>query len=142
MENNILHVLKNTYRRPLNIKGRSNRKEHNIFLLSFFSIFYFLYFLVLQKIHFIIPVITFLFLTVSAIIGFCLTIRRLHDINFSSYWILITIPLLIIGFIVEIKTSNSIFFEFIIVYLTIQSLLLCLLKGTEGINKYGPPPEY
>lgn len=51
---------------------------------------------------------------------FFVTHRRLHDLNASGWWQLITfIPLgqlMMIGFI--------------------------FFKGTEGPNKYGPPPEY
>ena len=51
---------------------------------------------------------------------FFVTHRRLHDLNTSGWWQLITfIPfgqILMIGFI--------------------------FFKGTDGPNKYGPPPEY
>jgi|TARA_B110000503_G_C7021612_1_gene360031 uncharacterized membrane protein YhaH (DUF805 family) len=142
MKNNIFSIIKKTYKNPCTIKGRSSRKEYIVFLLSFFIVFYCLYFLISQKIHFIITVLTFLFLLVTAVVSFCLTIRRLHDVNFSSYWIVITIPLFIVSFIAEIKTSNSIYFDLVIFYSTIQSLLLCFFKGTKGTNRYGEPPQY
>lgn len=142
MKKNIWYVLKKTYKNPYKIKGRSSRKEYITFLLSFFIIFYFLYFLTFQKIHFIISVLTFLFLAATAIISFCLTVRRLHDINFSGCWVFITIPLFIVTFIMEYKISNPIYFDFVVGYSTIQGILLCFFKGTEGPNKYGDPPEY
>ena len=140
MNINILSTLKKIYKNPCKINGRSSRKEYILFLLTFFISFYILYFLTLQKPNFAMSIMIFIFLAISTVISFCLTIRRLHDLNFNGYWAVVTIPLLIIGFIVEIKTYNSIYFELVIFYSTIQTLLLCFFKGTPGVNKYGEPP--
>ena len=142
MKNNIFSVLGNTCKKPCKIKGRSNRKEYIVFNLCFLFVFYCLYFLIFQINNLIIVISTFIFLAISAIISFCLTIRRLHDINFSSYWITISIPLSILAFIIESKTSEEIYFELVMYYLTVLHLFLIFFKGTPGPNKYGPPPEY
>jgi uncharacterized membrane protein YhaH (DUF805 family) len=85
---------------------------------------------------------TFVFLAISAVISFCLTIRRLHDINFNAYWMTMTIPLCFIAFVLEVKTGNDYFFELIMYYFACLGVFLAFYKGTSGPNKYGPPPEY
>ena len=68
----------------------------------------------------ILMIISLIILLLSIVQVFFVTHRRLHDLNASGWWQLITfIPfgqLMMIGFI--------------------------FFKGTDGPNKYGPPPEY
>ena len=68
----------------------------------------------------VIAFIMFIVLALTLLQVFFVTHRRLHDLNTSGWWQLITfIPfgqILMIGFI--------------------------FFKGTDGPNKYGPPPEY
>jgi uncharacterized membrane protein YhaH (DUF805 family) len=108
------------------IKGRASRKEYNarfimMWILGFFSLYmYEIYdsynnifiglFAALMSIIFMIYVIQIFFVTH----------RRLHDLNASGWWQLITLipsgQILMIGFI--------------------------FFKGTDGPNKYGEPPTY
>lgn len=113
------------------VKGRSSRQEYILrFLIMWFLVLINIY---IDKIDDILEkniyneiMITFvLFIGLAVLIlsiaqVFFVTHRRLHDLNASGWWQLITfIPfgqLLMIAFI--------------------------FFKGTEGPNKYGPPPEY
>ena len=107
-------------------KGRASRKEFiirfctmlilfgiNGYTMDFFNKNYSWYMCICD-------VFLVLFLVVYVVQMFPLTHRRLHDLNASGWWQLITfIPLgqlMMIGFI--------------------------FFKGTEGCNKYGEPPEY
>ena len=111
--------------RLFNLKGRASRQEYVIrfctmLLLNTISIYTLEYtnhvesisLFILDSIFFIISLIYFLQV-------FFVTHRRLHDLNASGWWQLMTfIPLgqiLMIGFI--------------------------FFKGTPGPNRYGEPPE-
>ena len=112
-------------------KGRSSRQEY----ISRFMLFWVIGFIAmyLEKIDnslvqtpfniilmCAIIFIMFVVLALSLIQVFFVTHRRLHDLNASGWWQLITfIPL---G----------------------QLLMICFIffKGTNGNNKYGSPPEY
>ena len=114
-----------------NTKGRARRVEYicRLILLpllayicgGFYNIFFYFEDNIIGIIFGIIaafiltPLVAFALLQI-----FFVTHRRLHDLNASGWWQLITfIPLgqlMMIGFI--------------------------FFKGTEGPNKYGPPPEY
>ena len=106
------------------IKGRANRKEYIIrfttmWVLGFFTNYmrniYYLYNNILVGLFFAFMCIIFM---IYAIQVFFVTHRRLHDLNASGWWQLVTfIPfgqLLVIGFI--------------------------FFKGTSTANKYGEPP--
>jgi uncharacterized membrane protein YhaH (DUF805 family) len=119
VENNKLYnlLLKGWFR----TKGRSSRQEYILKILMMFLIGgiseIFLYIKVnILIIGFIVAPIGIL----SVIQIFFVTHRRLHDLNASGWWQLITfIPfgqILMIGFI--------------------------FFKGTQGSNKYGEEPKY
>ena len=114
-------------------KGRSRRQEYIQRFVFFWVVIYTTSFLFdfTGNLNDTEPNITYLFFAVlscfmsflsflSLVQVFFVTHRRLHDLNASGWWQLITfIPfgqILMIGFI--------------------------FFKGTKGTNKYGPPPEY
>ncbi len=123
MTNNLYNLfIANWFR----VKGRSSRKEY-IYRFLMMPIFISLTSLIIEyddkHTSFITEcmVIIFCIISIIAIVQvFFVTHRRLHDLNASGWWQLITfIPLgqlMMIGFI--------------------------FFKGTEGDNKYGSPPEY
>ena len=111
--------------------GRSSRQEYIARFMLFWVIGFI--FITLEKIDksltqtpfniivmSVIAFIMFIVLALTLLQVFFVTHRRLHDLNTSGWWQLITfIPfgqILMIGFI--------------------------FFKGTDGPNKYGPPPEY
>lgn len=142
---NIFYMLKKTYKNPCSIKGRSSRKEYTVFLLSYFIVFYCLYFLTLQEIHVVITILTFLFLLITAVVSFCLNIRRLHDINISGWWHLfyIIITSLIYFYFVGKDDGFSIRTK-VIEYgsFALMEMFLIFTKGTQGANRYGEPPQH
>ena len=108
------------------IKGRANRKEY-IYRFLLMPSFILLTSLIIEYDDKYPSLITewgviglCIFSIIATIQVFFVTHRRLHDLNASGWWQLITfIPfgqLLMIAFI--------------------------FFKGTEGPNKYGSPPEY
>lgn len=103
------------------IKGRSNRKEYILrFFIMIFMCCFFKYLCYLNITTLITGFLITPLLIITVVQVFFVTHRRLHDLNASGWWQLITfIPfgqLLMIAFI--------------------------FFKGTEGPNKYGEPPEY
>ena len=109
-----------------NIKGRSSRKEFICrFTMMWILGFSCMYFIELDEkyhndLYGYTSIIVGIFFIISFIQVFFVVHRRLHDLNTSGWWQLITfIPLgqfMLIAFI--------------------------FFKGTEGRNKYGEPPEY
>ena len=113
-------------------KGRANRAEY-IILFILHSILFILgerlptwlssfvssniYILIMQYI------LGCLFIITSFVGNVLATTRRLHDLNISGWWQLITIAL----YIIELPNYISI--------LIIIPLIFC--KGAEGVNKYG-----
>ena len=112
-------------------KGRSGRQEYILrFLMMWFSLFLcnitskFFHSINENTVMLLFSVfllfICVVLLVLSVIQVFFVTHRRLHDLNASGWWQLVTfIPsgqLLMIGFI--------------------------FFKGTQGANKYGEPPIY
>jgi len=105
-----MHWYLRVYERTFDIRGRSSRTE--------FWTFQFLNYFILSIVnHFIVYlssglVIYYLYIFWTAIASITLTIRRLHDINRTGWWI--WIPFI------------TFFFYFV--------------KGDPHINKYGSPP--
>ena len=111
-------------------KGRSSRQEY---ISRFLMMWFFLIIgisirtpyqttenIILAIFFVLLSFLTLLLMMISLIQMLFVTHRRLHDLNASGWWQIITfIPL---G----------------------QLLMICFIffKGTKGSNKYGPPPEY
>ncbi|WP_277373761.1 DUF805 domain-containing protein [Pseudomonas sp. AA-38] len=65
-------------------------------------------------------IIIFTLMVVGILVfSFCLVVQRLHDMGWSGWlWLLFFVPL--VG--------------------TVMSLLMLIVPGTQGVNRYGPPP--
>ena len=111
-------------KKPFSSKGRANRTEYIVGLLALLILFYsgnefYNYFY--KSLSLIIIFLKLAYLIIAFLYFFryfFLVTRRLHDLNISGWWQLITfVPfgqLLVIG--------------------------LIFFKGTPGPNKYGEPP--
>lgn len=126
MVSNILKTVLNTIKSTFSLSGRASRKEFIIFHI-FYGILCILFTLIDQIIYKLsISIVVFLTIIIwlSAIIFipsiFSLIVRRIHDLNASAWWLLITL----------IPLGGLLFFA------------LPFKKGTPGVNKYGDPPEY
>ena len=106
-------------------KGRSSRKEYSCkFILAIFIFIFSNYTIdayTEANLFSVIYIWTFVVILLFTIIQyFPLAIRRLHDLNTSGWYVLLTF---------------APFGQFLILWLMFK-------KGTPGPNKYGPPPEY
>ena len=74
------------------------------------------------------------FVLFSIIPSISITVRRLHDLNYSGWWVWFIYLLSIIGFV---------FFEpYIFLFNTIIDTPLFIFRGNSGANRYGEPPSY
>ena len=115
---NFVNSIKSVFDQIFTIKGRAPRSEYWFFVLFIFlwntAIGLFiesgLYFL-----EYVNAFVTILFL----IAHFTLSVRRLHDIDFSGWWVLLNL--------IPVLGTIVLFFFFI-------------KKGTDGHNQFGPDP--
>jgi len=113
-------------RNLFSFKGRASRKEYIVKLITIVIIFFILQ-LNLEYIDendswvlIILSCISVLLAYISIFQYFPLAIRRLHDLNSSGWFVLISfVP----------------FGQLLILWLMFK-------KGTDGVNDYGEPPEY
>ena len=78
-----------------------------------------------------------IFSILAALAMIPIAVRRLHDINLSGYLILLHIIPWILIFFKYMQIANIISF-----ILTIVFLILYLIPGTKGVNKYGDVCKY
>jgi uncharacterized membrane protein YhaH (DUF805 family) len=125
---NYLYSINNTLKKIFFLSGRSSRREFNIFQLFLFILIV-IGFLIKDYVYnsdsllvvvlFLLYEIFIFLVLINIFLG--LSVRRLHDLNISGWFLFVTfIPIL--G----------------------QLLILWLMfkKGTDGVNDYGEPPEY
>ena len=127
--------------------GRANRKEFIIFQINYFCLNIIIFIpLYLGFSSFVTFISLILFIPDLAI-----TIRRLHDFNVSgwAYFFLNCIFCIIIiclmvkdGSIKKETQMSRVTSIFSYSTVILQYLILLLLKGTPGPNRYGQPPEY
>ena len=99
-------------------KGRAGRKTFWLFTLNLFIINFALSY-ILNNLKTLGVIIAIIYSIVILLPNLGLYVRRLHDINFRGWWILLwLIP--VIGFI--------------------ALLVFVCLPGTEGENRFGPVP--
>ena len=111
------------FKRFFTFKGRSSRKEYIARILLTFIIFVISAYSGNDIVHYDILSLIYIWILViclwiSIIQYFLLSIRRLHDLNESGWYVLLTfVPIT----------------KFFILWLMFR-------KGTQGTNKYGEPP--
>lgn len=77
--------------------------------------------------QFAITVVIYTVYLFIALVGISNHIRRLHDINFSGWWLLFSI---LIAIFIPLGQVLQLIFV----------IIIALLPGTKGPNKYGPDP--
>lgn len=107
--------------------GRADRKEYWITCLFIFFVMYLLVFL---KPY---PLAMFAIFITSCIPFMSLSVRRLHDFNFSGFWEL----LIVIIMYLVLYTKLMFFTNFISFF---YFIILGVIKGTPTTNRYGEPP--
>jgi len=125
--NNIFSIIITTIKKTFSFSGRASRKEFVIFNLFYFITIFIVYsteeiYAISNDITLIVFLTLFYFCVLIFTIPplFSLIVRRLHDLNASAWWLLITF----------IPFGALLFFA------------LPFKKGSSGINKYGEPPTY
>ena len=116
------------------VKGRSNRQEY-ILRFAMIWVFSYISFIVIEFsntlddykpnltyiLFGLLPLATSVIIFILSVAQvFFVTHRRLHDLNASGWWQLITF----------IPFGQMLMIAFI------------FFKGTEGVNRYGEPPQY
>ena len=127
MLNNIFSTIVRTIKKSFSFSGRASRKEFVIFNLFYFITIFIVYsteeiYAISNDIILIVFLTLFYFCVLIFTIPplFSLIVRRLHDLNASAWWLLITF----------IPFGALLFFA------------LPFKKGSSGTNKYGEPPTY
>ena len=133
---NILLYFKNFFK----TKGRDGRKKFFIFTIIYY-ILNMIVDIIIDKSNFFLEYLLIMILFISYL---NFTIRRLHDLNING-WIFIIVNILL--FLIYFNIYETSFFQqynsILFLIVTISLIIpLVIFKGTEGTNKYGPPPEY
>lgn len=122
---------------------RAGRKEYFSFILFstlFSEIAGFVFIINNQKMNWFIGLlvfITILFTFYSSIPSITLTIRRLHDLNFSGWWVLVVI---LSTMLIVLFWNNTIICYSLISVLFIGIICLLFCSGVPTANRYGEPP--
>jgi len=91
------------------------------------------------------PLVSFMILTVSIIASMwcslCLHVKRLHDMNFRGWWLLI-MPLWVgtvafTGYVLDVQDIRVL----VNLLAWCPSLLLFVIRGTTGLNRFGEDPR-
>lgn len=129
-----MDYIKKAFVNYANFKGRASRKE-----FWYFTLFNLLVTVFLSILN--VGLLFFLYFAIVFIPSLSVSVRRLHDVNKSGWWIL---PGIFFGFfedfivkLVENKDSKAIFIIIPFLVYTIWMLYLNLKKGDLFPNKYG-----
>ncbi len=151
---NICNKLTNNFRRLFFkklfcSKGRANRTEYILGLLIFIIVVYggdktndyFDYFgKSSSSSMFFIGLGFFIICVICVVNYFFIAARRLHDLNVSGWWQLITFVSVSGGWRQLITFEPIATLLRVNILLLIFSIILMFKKGTPGPNKYGEPP--
>jgi uncharacterized membrane protein YhaH (DUF805 family) len=82
-------------------------------------------------------------LVLAWIVGLSLTVRRLHDLNLSGWWILAIwiVPAALEAGAVQALNNPQLGSLLSSVASLLIGLWLCLAPGTRGANRFGPDPR-
>lgn len=82
-----------------------------------------------------------------------LAVRRLHDVGWSGWWLLLGLPVLALNlwddwrrvgdpFALSVQSSIPIFVEIPMALALLALIVLLFWEDEEGANRYGPNPRY
>lgn len=135
-------------RKPVTIKGRAPRSEFWWYYLAIVLAGF--VFGLLSLIPFLGQLLYLAFTIFSIVTTFTVTVRRLHDINRSGWWIIsvylafaVMFLIAAIGIVAGSETIISLGFILgggaaFILYIVL--LVFSVLPGTKGPNRFGPDP--
>lgn len=151
MNNNLKIVFNCITQKYLKFESRTSRKEFWSFLICSMLLMF-----ILEGIFFILSIlasrgytskdtsfllklsINSLFVIFFTIPLIAVTVRRLHDLNFSGWWYLFFTTPISLSFSTVGKNMDKFFY--VSIALLIFFIILMCKKGTLGPNKYGEPP--
>lgn len=129
---------KNCYRKYATFRGRSGRQEYAVFTVANF---------LLSLVLSLIPILGLIFGLVIIIPGLAVSVRRLHDLNRSGWFILAPYLLLLIGFIslaasfsgAAADNKGMALIVLCLGFFSIFAMNIWMLffKGTIGENRFG-----
>ncbi len=61
------------------------------------------------------------------------TVRRFHDVNLSAWWVIGLWGAAVI-------CTSILWLPFVALICEAARLIVCVIRGTQGVNKYGPDP--
>ena len=108
----------NLWKKGLDLEGRTGRREFWLTLAMVFFVFLLLCLPAIWNLYYL--AIPGLFFLAAVVPIYVMMVRRIHDIGWSGWWILLAI-LPVVGEIIL--------------------LFIALMEGSPADNKYGPVPE-
>ncbi len=86
-------------------------------------------------------VIAFILAIPAALFGTSLGVRRLHDIGFSGWYLLVPTFLYVLSLISRLVSSSSLLSTVLYLFVLIFSFFLLLKGGSASANAYGSPQD-
>ena len=77
------------------------------------------------------------------LVNLSITVRRLHDLNFTGSWLFVLVPLYVVSYVfVEDNSAGEVQnFAILTAFLVFAIyILLGFKRGTKGPNRFGPDP--
>ena len=126
--------IKICYSKYANFNDRASRSEYWYFTICFYLTAFIIAFFsrLSPALELPISVVLLIFVLVNFLPGLAVTVRRLHDINISGWWLLLPVPFAFL----------PAGFKFIPAIINICLLIALMFPGTKNKNKYGNLAKY
>jgi uncharacterized membrane protein YhaH (DUF805 family) len=138
----MLNLYLSTWRKAFTWNGRANRKEYWLFMLVTMSVAMLFLGVAIHLERFAVLWGYGIWIVLCLLPSLAVTIRRLHDINLSGWWVLIFFAF---SAVLEIlwhvtKWDMWLVTNIVAVVSNVAWLAAMLWKGNKGDNRFGPPP--
>ena len=129
-----IQAIKICYTKYANFNDRASRSEYWYFTICFYLTAFIIAFFsrLSPALELPISVVLLIFVLVNFLPGLAVTVRRLHDINISGWWLLLPVPFAFL----------PAGFKFIPAVINICLLIALMFPGTKNKNKYGNLAKY